>query len=236
MFCLLPYFTGVLCHEIFPSAIFLFRYRIISLEIMTNSGCQSVGCIQLGQHRLLRDMQETLQHSRHLFFGCISVTGNRHLDLQRCIFEDRNFAFQCCCHSNTLRPSQLQHTLYVLPEERCFDCQFVRVILVDKGQYPFEYLFQTQVMVLVLIQLKNAHSFELRFIPFNLQNAVSHHDCSGVNTQYDTVFRHDSRSISSNKVLKPTSFVPKRFTSSCCRSRPSDCIQYSSVSGFFTWN
>lgn len=91
---LLPDFIGVLREEILPAGIFLFRDRVIRLEIMANGGRQSVGGIQLRQHRLLRNMQETLQHSSNLFFSCVTITGDRHLDLQRGIFKNRGFRVQ----------------------------------------------------------------------------------------------------------------------------------------------
>ena len=116
-----------------------------------------------------------LQHSCHLLFCRCSVACYRHFYLARLVFADGYVAHYGCSDSHSLCTSKLQHTLHILAEERCLDSHFVRMIRVDDGCYPFEYLAKTQVVRLILVQLDDAHGYQFSLVALHTQQSVAHH-------------------------------------------------------------
>ena len=150
---------------------------------MTNRSSESIGSIEvLGQGL---QAQQALKHSGHLLLAGTTASGDRHLDLLGRIFSNGYFPAQACSHRNSLRPSQLQHRLYILSKERSFNGYLVGVIGVDQFDGPLEDQLQLEVWIFILLKVKLIELQELHFFPDHLDQPKSHDGGSGVNAQYD---------------------------------------------------
>ena len=82
---------------------------------------QSIGGIEFLGHIGIGDMQEPLQHSRHLLLARMAVARDSHLYLHRRVLIYGDVATQSRSDSHSLRMHNLNHRLGVLIHELCLD-------------------------------------------------------------------------------------------------------------------
>ena len=107
-----------------------------TLKVVAYRNRQSVGRIEpFGQ---LLQFQHAFEDGGNLLLRCRPLPRNRLLDPARGILSHRAPLAQGGSHSHSLRPSQFQHTLYVIAEEGRFQRHFVRAVFIDQCTNPFE--------------------------------------------------------------------------------------------------
>lgn len=87
--------------------------------MVANGYCQRIRSIKmlwpLGQPG------DALQHHPHLLLVGIAVAGDGLLYFFGRVLGNGDSFFHCCSNGYALRPSQLQHALYILAKERCLN-------------------------------------------------------------------------------------------------------------------
>ena len=155
---------------------------------MAVGGAQGIGGIHELRHFVFLDVEHALQHCRHLFLGSLSLSGDSHLDFQWSIFVDGHVVVDGGSDGNALGSSQLEHRLHVLSEERCLNRHLVGQVGVDDARHPLEDLAQSQIGVLLLAHVDDAHHHQLCLVARHANHAVAHHVGTRVNAQ-DYLFR-----------------------------------------------
>lgn len=149
--------------------------------MMTYGHGQSVRSIEV--IGLLIEFQYPLQHLPYLLLVRITVAGDGLLDLFRGIFRYAQTRLHGRSDGNALRPSQLQHALHVLPEERCFNSAANRFVLPDDAQHPLLYRLQPLVMVFLGVHFQHVHFNDAYLLPRNGDQSVTHNDRTGIYTE-----------------------------------------------------
>ena len=72
-------------------------------------------------------MENALCHFHHLFFFCVAVADDRHLDLIRCIGDRMQPLLRECEQNNAACLRNLNAGCDVFREEKLLDCHLVRV-------------------------------------------------------------------------------------------------------------
>ena len=76
---------------------------------------------------------------------------------------------------NALGSSQLEHRLHVLSEERGLDGHLVGQVGVDDARHTLKNLTQSQIGVLLLAHVDDAHHHQLCLVARHANHAVAHH-------------------------------------------------------------
>ena len=184
-------------------------------------GCpQGIGGIHERAHLGIGNVQHALQHIGHLLLAGLAVAGNGHLDFQRSVFRYRDVTAQGSDNGYPLSTSQFQHRLYVFPEKRRFDGQFVRQIGSDDSPHPFVNMFQLEVGVGTAPKVDYPQGEHLRPGTGYLQHTVSHNIGTWVNAQNDFLFNRLYHLITSISVGNPITLSLKTFIISSFRRIP----------------
>ena len=149
-------------------------------------GCtQSIGSIKELAHFFLLHMKHSPEHIRHLFLACIAITRNRHLYLRGCILRDGHLPLNGSSNCNALCTPQLEHTLYVLAEERRLDSHIIRQVALDDATDTLVNMTELEVRVGKLTQVNDAKGEHLSLFAVNPQYAVAHNVSARVYAKYN---------------------------------------------------
>jgi len=131
--------------------------------------------------------EDAADNGGDLLLGGRSASRDALLDAHRGVFRNGQAAAQRRCHGHALRPSQFEHRLHVLAEERRFERHFARGVLVDQRPDPFEDIAQFDVRIRKLVQVDVAQDDRAHAASVDLQYAVTHVVGAGVDA-HDAVF------------------------------------------------
>ena len=100
----------------------------------------------------------------------------------RRVFEDGDVAAERGGHRHALRPSQFEHALHVLAEERRFERHLTGGVLVDERPHAVEDAAQFGVGIRQFVEIDGSHDHRAQFAPRDLHDAVTHVVGSGVDS------------------------------------------------------
>ena len=130
-------------------------------------------------------MHEPLQHSRHLFFGRMAVSRDRHLDFHRRILVYRHILAQSRSDCHSLRVNNLDHRLRVLVHKLGLYRQTRRMVFVYDFLKEEKLLLQTRILTFYLMYVKRAKLQYFNLLADGVQDGVTHKKCTGINTKND---------------------------------------------------
>ena len=154
---------------------------------MAEGGREAVRSVELARHIGLGNLEVALQHARDLLLGGRTAARDGLLDTHRDVLGDREVTRQRRGHSYALRTAELEHTLDVLPEEGGFDGELIGVELIHEREHTVVDPLEAQVVILVLVELDDAHGQQPRLLPTHHDQAVAHHDGTWVDA-HDNAF------------------------------------------------
>ena len=173
---------GVLSGEVFPGCAFAAtEVGARSFDIVTIGCAKGIGGVHIGEHGLLRNVQEALQHTRHLLFAGTAVARDGLLDFQRGVLVDGHIATDGCGDGHSLRASEFEHTLHVLTAEGGLDGQFVGQVFLNDTAHALVDSSEFEIAISAFPQVDDAHRQHRHPLPLDLYSTIAQHIRAGVN-------------------------------------------------------
>lgn len=159
------------------------------MVVVTYGYGQRIACIQVV--RLFFEAEQPLQHLPYLFLAGIAIARYRLLDLPGRIFRNGYAGLHSGSNSDSLCPSELQHTLHVFPEEGRFDGKGCGTVTADELLYFLVYPVQAFIGVFVMREFHRTHFEEAKLSRPYGDEAESHQQGAWIYAQnnFRTIFQ-----------------------------------------------
>lgn len=143
--------------------------------------CDRQGIRRIVLFGLVADLENRLQHTRYLIFGCVAVSGDGLFYFFRSIFRYRKIKLQRCGHRHTLGSPQFQHTLHILSKEGGFDGEFGGFVFADQPAYGFMDQLQPLDPLFGFARFKYPEVNQMHLLALHPNDAITHDHGTRVN-------------------------------------------------------
>lgn len=161
------------------------EFGALALQEVAIGCCQGICCVHIGQHGVVCDMQNLLQHGCHLLLAGRTVSGDGLFDFEGGILMDRYLTAYRSGDGNALCPAQFEHALHIFSKERGFNSQFIGIEGINDAYHSLIYTSEFEICVTAFAQVDDTHRLHFSLLSFHAYYAISQHVGTGIYAKND---------------------------------------------------